>query len=828
MPGQASVFSIESCEQTTGWVEPWYTLIATVTPFISYPMTDDFETSSPPTVKTVGSQTPPQISLTDQITQLCQGLRPGQQQMANWQGGPLAISAVPGAGKSTGMAKAAAITIARYGLHARHQLVVVTFTRSAASNIRAKIHQALIDLNLPLTGFEVHTLHGLALSIATRHRELSGLNLENSTLILPTPSSRMTRTGVERWIGSHPRLYQRLIEGCQFDGEETERLRRQSVLRTEILPDLSWKAIQEAKSSGLSPEALYQLAQEIPDDYEILNIAAGLYQEYQQLLQEQNLIDYDEMILAALRVLENPQARQFWQDQVFAIFEDEAQDSTPLQTELLKTLAANLTTELQPHTLELNTLNLIRVGDPNQAINSTFTPADPVYFRQFCQDCSQLQQLATMDRSGRSSQIIIDAANFVLNWVNQSKLAGKEQPFRFQTIHSVDENDPQPNPNPTPVGLGVELYQPGDIEQTVELILNRVIDLYTEHPDGNFAILVRENRQGEFISHFIQNNPDKIKVDLAHHPLKIYDASQSARHSQIPAEMLNLLQFIDRPHSPDYLKAILKVLSERHLVPKQDFNAVAIYPEQFLYPSPLDTLETPNIHKIRSICRGLLQARLELPPYQLIPFLAMTLKYEKSELATADKLAERIIKQTAGNQTLPGILNVLNTIVSSERFEAVEAEEESSHEGPLTRPGQLTIITMHKAKGLDWDYVFLPFLHEQTLPGRLRVLPQARFLGDFTLSEVARAEIRAHLHRQIEDQPLPSVRTAWEQAGDLKTAEEYRLLYVAMTRAKQLLWMSAARFAPYSWHKPENLKEQKPCPVLPALREKFPRHFIRV
>jgi DNA helicase-2/ATP-dependent DNA helicase PcrA len=804
-------------------------------------MTDDFEPSvsdlTPeihhhksliPVSEDVKDEDNSQIYLADKITQICQSLRPGQQQMANWTGGPLGVSAVPGAGKSTGMAKAAAVTIARNNLHSRHQLIVVTFTRSAAANIRAKILEELHDLNLPFGGFEVQTLHGLALSIATRHQTLSGLNLDNSTLILPTPSSRITRTCVERWIVDYPQLYQRLIEGCQFDGEETERLRRQSVLRTEVLPDLAWKVIQEAKSSGLKPEDLEQLAKDIPDEYETLKIAAGLYDHYQQLLQEQNLIDYDEMILAALRALEYPQIRQLWQEQVFAVFEDEAQDSTPLQGKLLEILAADSADEEQSSLFSMNQnqtrltpLNLIRVGDPNQAINSTFTPADPVYFREFCSQSQQLQRLATMNQSGRSSQIIIDAANFVLDWVNQSKLAGKEQPFEPQKIHAVGATDPQPNANPKPVGLGLELHEPGDINHTVELIVNRVIDLYEQNPEGKFAILVRENKQGEFINHFIKNHQNNgIKVNLDNHPLKIYDASQSARHSQIPAEILSLLQFLDRPHSPDYLKSTLKVFSDRHLITKQDFNAVAIHPEQFLYPSPLNRNQSASIHKSRALCRSLLTAKLELPLYQLISFLALALKYEKSELATADKLAERVIKQTAGNQTLPAILNVLNEIVSSERFEPVEVEPDSVGEGPFTRPGQLTIITMHKAKGLDWDYVFLPFLHEKTMPGELRVLPQSKFLGEFTLSEVARAEIRAHLH----DKTLPTIPTAWEQAKDLKIAEEYRLLYVAMTRAKQLLWMSAARLAPFIWNKPENLQQRKPCPVLPALKRQFPSH----
>ncbi|MDY7038033.1 MAG: ATP-dependent helicase, partial [Thermodesulfobacteriota bacterium] len=356
---------------------------------------------------------------------------------------------------------------------------------------------------------------------------------------------------VESWISDYPRLYQGLIEGKQFDGEETERLRRQSVLRTEVLPELSWKVIQEAKSSGLKPSDLRDLAAKLPDDYEVLEIAAGLYENYQKLLQQCQLIDYDEMILGALRVLENDRIRQQWQDRVFAVFEDEAQDSTPLQAKLLEILARDSAASSDSK----ETLNLVRVGDPNQAINSTFTPADPIYFRDFCQDCQQLERLATMQQAGRSSQIIIDAANFVLKWVNHSQLAGTEKPFQEQKIQPVPSGDPQ-YPNPSPTGLGLELYRPTDVYHSVQLIAERVVELIQDNPDGKFSILVRENKQGEFISNLF-NHPEEfnLKVDLREYPIKIYDASLAARNSRIPAEILSLLQFIDRPHSPDYLKA---------------------------------------------------------------------------------------------------------------------------------------------------------------------------------------------------------------------------------------------------------------------------------
>jgi DNA helicase-2/ATP-dependent DNA helicase PcrA len=762
-------------------------------------------------------------------------LRPGQQQMADWQGGPLAVSAVPGAGKSTGMAAAAALAIARYQLHARRQLVVVTFTRSAADNIRTKIRKYLREeLSLPPGGFTVYTLHSLALNIATRHPDLSGLQLDSATLITPNQSHRLIRTCVEQWIATHPGRYSRLLEGRQFDGEETERLRRQSVLRTEVLPDLAYSVIHEAKSSGYQPQKLRELSEETADEYGILAIAAGLYEQYQNLMRSRDLIDYDDMIVAALRVLENSSACKIEQNQVFAVFEDEAQDSTPLQTKLLKILASNSDNlDAPPH--------LIRVGDPNQAINSTFTPADPIYFRRFCDDCNTQRRLATMDQAGRSTRIIIEAANFALDWVNRSygrsdsvavasqRASGREEltqrleerseesdstPFRPQKICPVDESDPQLDANPTPTGRGLELYTPRDIHHTVQLLGERVISLFAEDPTGkSAAVLVRENRQGRWLT-------EALSPICREHEITIFEVSESDRRSHVPAEIFAMLQFLDRPHSPDYLKAALEVLVQRELIDRQDLNALATVPEQFLYPGPLDPPQSEPVLKARYLCRSLLRARMELPQYQLISFLALTLNYDQAELATADKLAERVAQQTAGNTAIAAILNVLNEIVSSERFEGIETGD---LEARYTRPGQLTIVTMHKAKGLDWDYVFMPFLHENVIPGSFWVPPQNRFLGDFTLAEVARAQIRAALHEKF---PLPDVTAAWEQAKHLKTAEEFRLLYVAMTRAKRLLWMSAAQKAPFTWSKPENLDNRPPCPVFPVLKRRFPEAVV--
>jgi DNA helicase II / ATP-dependent DNA helicase PcrA len=141
-----------------------------------------------------------------------QGLRLGQRTLADWQSGQLAVSAVPGAGKSHSMAVAAAMTIAREKLHQRRQLIVVTLTRSAAANIKDKIKSCLKELGLPPIGYSVNTIHSLALSIATKHPELSKLDLTDRTLVMPSTNHKLIEDTVQRWLSQNPHSYRCLLE----------------------------------------------------------------------------------------------------------------------------------------------------------------------------------------------------------------------------------------------------------------------------------------------------------------------------------------------------------------------------------------------------------------------------------------------------------------------------------------------------------------------------------------------------------------------------------------------------------------------------------------
>ena len=741
---------------------------------------------------------------------LLTNLRYEQKQLAHWKSGKMSVTAVPGAGKSHSLATTAAILIARNNLNINKQLVIVTYTRSAAMAIEAKIKQHLIDLDISQDGFMVNTLHGLALQIINNHPNFSKLNLTNSTLINLTPNHKIIENSIDKWIDNNPLHYQSLLKGVVIN---------------------EYSIIREIKSSGLTLKDFEKINDRKHDNYQTLLLAVSLYKQYKTVMKSSNFIDYDDMIHEAINILDDSDIRQVWQQKVFAVFEDEAQDSSPLQEKLISTLASD-------HNNPTFEVNLVKVGDPNQAINSTFTAADPIYFNWFCEACKKDKTLVKMNQAGRSNIDIINAANFSLKWMrdewikkqtnlknsfSEQQTLEKNIPFHVQEIKLVDKNDPQVNANPQSSNPGLEIHIPQDIYHSIKLIRQKIITILRKNRNQSIAILVRENTQSHFLAQNLKDFPEKYKIS-------IYEVGKQNQFSQIPKDILTLLKFMDRPHSLSYLKNSLKILEKQNLIIKQDWNKIIMNPEDFLYSTSLLSEPEKSVIQARNYCRSLLKAKLELPSYYLIAFLGTILKYESMELASVQKLSDTIYDELNGTITLKNIIDVLKKIIDLEQFEEITEDNEQ----PYVRPNQVTIMTMHKSKGLDWNYVFLPFLHEDILSGEIKISATSKFLGNFSLAEIARTQIRALSHEKYLSYEnnicTNEIKQVWEQSKLLKKAEEYRLIYVAITRAKNLLWMSAAQKGPSYWR---NIKEKvflqnkAPCLIFSALMNKFPHLVVR-
>jgi DNA helicase-2/ATP-dependent DNA helicase PcrA len=93
------------------------------------------------------------------------------------------------------------------------------------------------------------------------------------------------------------------------------------------------------------------------------------------------------------------------------------------------------------------------------------------------------------------------------------------------------------------------------------------------------------------------------------------------------------------------------------------------------------------------------------------------------------------------------------------------------------------------------------------------------------VAAIARLQLRALLH-DPEATTVPDLPEALQQLQEQRQAEEYRLLYVAMTRPRRLLWMAGAHRSFFRWNRQEQLSEVGPCPALVALAEQFPQWVI--
>ena len=124
------------------------------------------------------------------------------------------------------------------------------------------------------------------------------------------------------------------------------------------------------------------------------------FEEYQTILKENNLIDYDDMLISSVKLLEdNQDIRTYYQNICQYIIEDEAQDSSSIQQKLINLLSAKYG-------------NLIRCGDINQAITTTFSNADVEGFRKFIKESNNV----SMNCSQRCTKDVWTLANNLVKW----------------------------------------------------------------------------------------------------------------------------------------------------------------------------------------------------------------------------------------------------------------------------------------------------------------------------------------------------------------------------------------------------------------------------
>ena len=732
-------------------------------------------------------------------------LRPAQAEILNYKGGLTAVSAVPGSGKTFILAMLAAELIGsgRVAAAEGQNVLVVTYLNSSVETFRARIRARLEELELPHFGFDVRTLHSLALEIVRTSESGSSDESDLPSVADESLIARYMAAALDLWIADHRDEWHSFLPD---DSPQTRARWRDMMERS------ARAFIRSAKNGRFSPgHVLSQTAAAVRGrsansasddpaygevlDFRLLSMLAGVYDRFQSILLRQNAMDFDDLIWQAADLLEmRPSLGNALRERWPYILEDEAQDSVPLQEQLLEMLAGG-------------TGNWVRVGDPNQAITSTFTASHPRYFNAFA-DRADVTSLP-LPNSGRCAPLIFNAANALVDWVCDSHPVPevRNHTFRRQHILPTPPGDAQPNPPDNEAAIKLKVYKHREDGELPAIA--RLAQKYAgKYPQHTLAILVPTNDLGHRVADLL----DTLGTD--------YDnlLRGGRRIKEVAAAIQALLALMADPldtkalvgaHAalselghpaaaagdlkPEKIPALLRSVhrAESLLFPT-DFQPT----ESALPAGVANDLEVKHIEAFSGFLRDVFELR-PLPAEDMILALSDRLFSQdathgesEADLAIAYLIAAEIRqwRNLHPEWRLPELSAQLIEVAEGRRRLSLSL---SAGVGYRPEPGRITLATQHGAKGMEWDAVFLVGMDGLWIPDDL----ESPFLGvDGYLGADPSAEAMAQLWLVTEGNAgLYEGRSATDSAHIEVIGERLRLLYVAITRARRYLHISRSQ-----------------------------------
>jgi DNA helicase-2/ATP-dependent DNA helicase PcrA len=738
------------------------------------------------------------------------GLRKGQKELVEqYRGGYCAIPAIPGGGKTYSLTQWAVEMISK-GLHRPGKILIVTYMNSAVNNFKQRIAAELQKRGILGTkDYFVSTIHGLCLQIIKEKPDLVITN-EEFEVIDGVEKIHLISSAIDEWKRHNDREFKLYLD---IDGISAGK--GQEIYKNwhDRLCNIMLSAISNFKVRGITSRDARKLCKNIPKD-SILNWACRIYEIYDRKLKIGGYLDFDDMLYNAKKMLmEDRHLLEKYQRTYSFVCEDEAQDSNYIQSEILKMIANG---------------NLLRVGDSNQAICSTFSNSDFTLFKSFCEDPSTTVYRIT--QSSRNTKDIIDLANYFVRYVRESHpVSDCRESLLPQYIEPVDENDDMPNPKTDEYGIKAAIFD--SWEEEAGAVVNRASYMQKKHPDKTIAILVPSTWRMKIILDML----DDRKIPYEHLENTSSEKNEAIRKlgrvidfiamPESGEKLFNMLDECFLPDSYDEDIGSIEDLGEAGVTgetkEKEELeeeknvdgskkadqkkilkNFLKRYPvEKLLYPMageieiseiPKELLKsdiwadfTENMETIREL--------LEFPGTiveKLILFISEKLKFGREERAIAQKVAgdvRYLMNQDPRWKLSDLALELLNPKNRFNFFAGVVWELK----GYEPKPGQVTLATYHKSKGLEWDIVFLTGINNWEFPVTL----EDKFVGEYWFLKDEFKNPQAILKSEMErvlkkgdgkDRALKSkIETISERA---------RLLYVGITRAKKYLFLSSHQY----------------------------------
>jgi DNA helicase-2/ATP-dependent DNA helicase PcrA len=704
--------------------------------------------------------------------------RPKQQEVLNYRSGRMGVSAVPGSGKTSTLSYLAARLVATTDLAYDQEILVVTLVKSAVGNFAQTMSRYLRDeFNLlPGFGYRVCTLHSLANDIVRERPGLAGLD-DQFRVFDEHESDALIQDAVESWVRTHPGAADGFLTEEQFDDAYTRTTRWPEAVRS-----MAQSFIKQAKDMQLTAGQVQQRLKRSRDSLPLADMCCDIYDLYEQGLASKGAVDFQDLIRLALKVLHQDahflqRLRHRWP----YILEDEAQDSSQLQEQILRLLAGK-------------NGSWVRVGDPNQAIYETFTTANPKFLRDFLNERGV--QRAELPNSGRSTQSIIDLANALIDWSldHPNAEVRERRPLDLPHIQPTPPGDPQGNPpdNPDAVQLRAEKFTP---DEEREAIIRSLKQWLPENPDKTVAVLLPINASGANLVQALR----KAGIDY------VENLHSTTGTRAVVGSLARALEYLTDPKSSAALADSYRVWrrdergdeeAERSIESiVKELRAVANI-EDYLWPRTRDWLDEmglpgdnaalyEHLVKFRTHVRRW-QGAADLPIDQLILTLAGDLFTLESDIATAYSVALHLRHQADlhPDWRLPEFTAELYSIAAGKKKFGGVGDDDLFD--PERHKGKVTVTTMHKAKGLEWDRVYLMSVNNYDYPS---ADPFDSYIGErwFIRSQLnldaealAQLESLAYGTPYLEGQPTQAARIEY-------AAERLRLLYVGITRARSEL-----------------------------------------
>ncbi len=449
-------------------------------------------------------------------------------------------------------------------------------------------------------------------------------------------------------------------------------------------------AISKAKDEYIGPE---QFLMDAGNDYNLKRIGQ-VYAEYQKELKLNNALDFDDLIFKTVDLfLKTPDVLEAYQDRFRYIMVDEYQDTNTIQFKLISLLAAKYG-------------NLCVVGDDDQSIYK-FRGANISNILNFETEFRDAKVIK-LEQNYRSTQTILDAANSVI-----ANNVGRK-PKRLWTDNSKGEKIP------------FCLYEDGykEADGVVESICSKVRDGWNYN---DFAILYRTNAQSRLLEE---------KLIMRNVPYRVYGGVNFYQRREIK-DILAYLKTIDNGSDGQAVKRIINV-------PKRGIGATTIDRiQQFADENNITFWEALcGAENIPDIGRSL---------SKITGFVTFIQGYKaKKQFISIETLTNNILEDTRYMEVLAetetreevearreNIDEFINKIVA---FESGEADEnDGSNDRSLgafltdvaliadidnmsESTNQVSLMTLHSAKGLEFPIVYLTGLEDGLFPSYMTIV----------------------------------------------------------------------------------------------------------